>query len=47
LKQTKNGLLLQPKKKKETLEDLVAKINKDNLPEYIDWGPDVGREIIQ
>jgi antitoxin component of MazEF toxin-antitoxin module len=28
------------------LEDLLAQIDPNNVPEMIDWGPDVGAEII-
>jgi len=28
------------------LEDLLAEIDPTNVPEMIDWGPDVGSEII-
>lgn len=35
------------KKHKYTLEELCAQINPDDLPEFVDWGPDVGNEIIE
>lgn len=28
------------------LEDLLAQIDPNNVPEMVDWGPDVGSEII-
>jgi len=30
-----------------TLEDLVARITDENRHEKIDWGPPVGREILE
>lgn len=33
------------KKRKYTLEELVAKITPENRHELIDWGPPVGKEI--
>ncbi len=34
------------KKRKYTLEELVAQINPKNRHPLIDWGPDVGNEIL-
>jgi len=35
------------KKRKYTLEELVAQINPKNRHPLIDWGPDVGNEIVE
>jgi antitoxin MazE len=32
--------------KRYRLEDLVAEMKPENEPELVDWGPDVGAEII-
>jgi antitoxin MazE len=32
--------------KRYRLEDLVAEMKPENQPELVDWGPDVGAEII-
>jgi antitoxin MazE len=48
-----NGrLVLEPKRKRSkkpryTLEELCAQMTPENRPDYIDWGPPVGREIIE
>jgi antitoxin MazE len=34
-------------KKKYTLDELLAGINREEDIELIDWGPDVGKEIIE
>lgn len=40
-----NQLILTLKKRKEeSLDDLVSKINKDNIHTPTDWGEDVGAE---
>ena len=40
------GILIEPaSKKEETLEDLIAQIDPNNLPEKIEWGKPVGNEI--
>jgi len=42
-----NGVItLKPTSKKETLEDFVAKITPENKHGEIDWGDDVGNEIV-
>lgn len=42
-----NGVItLKPSVKKETLEDFVSKITTENKHEEIDWGGDVGNEIV-
>lgn len=42
-----NGVItLKPSVKKETLEDLVNKITPKNRYKEIDWGSDVGNEIV-
>ena len=33
------------RRSKYTTAELVAKITDENMPEYIDFGPPVGREI--
>lgn len=34
-------------KKKYTMDELLAGMDKNNRPELYDWGPDVGKEIIE
>ena len=42
----KNGVItLKPSVKKETLEDLVAKITPENRYPETDWGEPAGKEI--
>lgn len=43
------GIQIKPiqKKHKYNLEELIAQIPKDYEPEIINWGPDVGNEIIE
>lgn len=43
------GIQIKPlqKRKKYTLEELLAQIPEDYEPEIIDWGPDVGNEILE
>jgi antitoxin MazE len=38
------GLLLRPRPKQYTLEELVAQITPENVHGETDWGPPVGRE---
>jgi antitoxin MazE len=38
------GLLIKPRKAEYLLEDLVARITRENVHEETDWGPAVGRE---
>ena len=38
---------LHPAERIPTLEELVAKITPKNRHKEIDWGPDVGKEIIE
>ncbi len=40
-------IIIVPEKKKLTLADMLAQITPENAPEFIDWGPDVGREIVE
>ena len=40
-----NRLVL--KRKRVTLAELLAQCKPENRPDPIDWGPDVGREIIR
>ena len=39
-------LSLKSKKKRYSLEKLLSKITPDNIPEKIDFGPPVGKELI-
>ena len=43
------GIQIKPikSKKKYSLEELLAQIPTDHVPEIIDWGPDVGNEILE
>jgi len=38
------GILLSPRRKEYTLEELVARITPENRHAETDWGPPVGRE---
>jgi antitoxin MazE len=38
---------LRPAERIPTLEELVAQITKENRHEETNWGPDVGKEIIE
>jgi antitoxin MazE len=38
------GLLLRPRPKEYSLDELVARITPENLHGETDWGPAVGRE---
>ena len=40
------NILIIPDNKKETLADMLKSLSKDNIPEFINLGPDVGREKI-
>ena len=37
---------IKPVQKKYNLDELIASINPENLHPEIDWGPDVGNEIL-
>jgi antitoxin MazE len=43
------GIQIKPitGKKKYSLEELLAQIPADYVPEIVDWGPDVGNEILE
>lgn len=42
----KNGqLVVDPIKKTYDLDDLLKAVKKDNVPDMIDFGPPVGKEI--
>jgi len=42
----KNGqLVVNPIKKKYDLDDLLNAVNKDNVPDLIDFGSPIGKEI--
>jgi len=38
------GLMLRPRKREYTLEELLEQITPENLHGETDWGPPVGRE---
>jgi antitoxin MazE len=38
------GLLVRPRAKELTLEELVSRITPENIHGETDWGPPVGRE---
>lgn len=44
-----NGfLVVKPKKQREyTLKELLKGMTKENRHELVDWGPDVGSEILE
>jgi len=37
---------IRPIQKKYSLKELISQIDPKNLPELVDWGPDVGNEIL-
>ena len=39
-------IIIEPQSKKETLHDLLKNVTPLNIRPLIDFGPDVGREII-
>lgn len=42
------GIQIKPIKKfKYSLKELCDQIDPNNLPEFVDWGPDVGTEILE
>jgi antitoxin MazE len=43
----KGRIELRPAERIPTLEELVAQITPQNRHEETDWGPDVGKEIIE
>jgi antitoxin MazE len=43
----KDRVELRPIEKIPTLEELVAQITPENRHEETDWGPDVGKEIVE
>lgn len=41
-----DGVLIRPSRPKFDINDLVSRITPENMHEYIDFGPSVGREIV-
>jgi antitoxin MazE len=39
-----DGLLLRPRKRAYTLDELLAQVKPENIHGETDWGPAVGRE---
>lgn len=39
-----DGLLLRPRKREYTLEELLDQVKSENLHGETDWGPAIGRE---
>jgi antitoxin MazE len=44
---SKGHVELRPAERIPTLEKLVAQITPENRHEATDWGPDVGKEIVE
>lgn len=44
MRQEHGGVFIK-KVEEETLDDLIDRIDPDNLHDSIDWGPPVGKEI--
>lgn len=42
-----NSIRIKPLRKKYNLDEMIAKITPKNRHPLIDWGPDVGREIVE
>ena len=40
-------IIVEPALPKETLDDLLASLTPNNRNEFVDFGPDVGQEIIK
>lgn len=40
------AILVIPEKKELTLAGMLEGLTPENMPEFIDFGPDVGKEII-
>lgn len=38
---------IEPIHKRPTLDELIAQITPQNRHKLIDWGPDVGKEIVE
>ena len=38
---------IRPAHKKYSLDELISQIDPNNMPELVDWGPDVGKEILE
>jgi antitoxin MazE len=46
--ETKTGIAIEiVKKKRHTLDELLKDFDKKTQHELVDWGPDVGKEIIE
>lgn len=45
IQKTEDGIKLTPKKRKPTLEEMMAQITPENQHEEIDWGKPEGREV--
>jgi len=43
----KGHIVLRPAERIPTLEELVAQITPENRHKEADWGPDVGKEIVE
>lgn len=39
-------LVIRRARRRPTLDELLDQCKPENRPEQIDWGPDVGREIV-
>ena len=39
-------LVIRRARRRPTLDELLAQCKPENRPEPVDWGPDVGREIV-
>ena len=47
IKAAKNRIELLRTDKIPSLKELVAKITPENSPRETDWGPDVGKEVVE
>lgn len=46
--ETKTGIAIEVvKKKRRTLDELLKNFDKKTQHELVDWGPDVGEEILE
>ncbi len=46
--ETKTGIAIEVvKKKRRTLDDMLKNFDKKTQHDLVDWGPDVGKEVLE
>ena len=43
----KEGLHIRPARTRQTLAQMLSRVTPENLHSEIDWGPDVGLEVLE